>query len=92
MPTNIAVDDAGFVYVTDPYNDRVEVFTSQGLFVSEWGGSGRGPGQFSEPYGIAIHRNYLYVGDAGNSRVQQFGSLPTTVRRATWGALKGAYR
>ena len=37
------------VYVTDVGNNRVERFTSSGLFVAQWGSLGSGPGQFANP-------------------------------------------
>ncbi len=36
LPHNLAVDRAGQVYVTDRDNQRVQVFTSDGGFISEW--------------------------------------------------------
>ena len=47
FPGGIAVDDAGNVYVTDPANDRVSQFTSEGAFVLAFGydvvpGGGKG--------------------------------------------------
>ena len=39
-----------------------------------WGGPGSGPGQFSEPRGLAVDgRGMLYVADTKNSRIQVFG-------------------
>ncbi len=47
FPGGIAVDDTGNVYVTDPANDRVSQFTSEGTFVLAFGynvvpGGGKG--------------------------------------------------
>ncbi len=36
LPHNLAVDRAGQVYVTDRDNQRVQVFTADGMFVAEW--------------------------------------------------------
>jgi hypothetical protein len=47
FPGGIAVDDTGNIYVTDPANDRVSQFTTEGSFVRAWGfdvvpGGGKG--------------------------------------------------
>jgi hypothetical protein len=91
-PTNVSIDPTSRVFVADPYNNRIEEFTSDGAFLSEWGTLGQGPGQFSEPYGVATFHSDVFVGDAGNSRIQKFGFLPTPARRARWGELKARYR
>ena len=63
----------GYVYVADLNNDRVDVFSTAGAYVGQFGGSGNGHGQFSYPVGIAVAGSGdLYVSDAGNNRVQEF--------------------
>jgi DNA-binding beta-propeller fold protein YncE len=91
-PTNISIDPTGTILVADPYNNRIEEFTPDGVFVSAWGTSGQGPGQFGEPYGLAAFDAYVFVADAGNSRIQKFGHLPTRAQATTWGRLKAIYR
>ena len=72
-PKGVAVDGDGFVYVVDNVNDRVQRFTSAGVFVSAWGGTGAGAGRFNGPEKIAIDAGgVVYVTDAGNRRVQRF--------------------
>ena len=44
----------GNVYVLDPFNSRVQVFTPDGTFLREWGEAGAGPGQLTTPEGIAV--------------------------------------
>ena len=41
-------------------------------FVMVWGEEGSGPGQFSNPIGIAIAGDEVFVSDAGNNRIQVF--------------------
>ena len=41
----IAVDADGNVYVADTGNDRIQKFTSEGVFLFEWGSAGDGPGE-----------------------------------------------
>ena len=37
VPTNVAVDGDGNLYVTDTYNNRVEVFDADGNFIRALG-------------------------------------------------------
>lgn len=70
----IAIHD-GRVYVTDPPNDRVEVFNPTGRLRSIWGESGSGNGEFSNPQGIATDpAGHVYVADTLNNRVQKFSA------------------
>ena len=50
----MAVDAAGNVYVSDTDNDRVQKFSSTGTYITQWGTSGSGNGQFSRPNGLEI--------------------------------------
>jgi uncharacterized protein (TIGR03663 family) len=72
-PRDIAIDAAGNLYVTDTGNKRVQVFSSEGKFLAQWGGFGVEDGQMDEPVGIAIdEEGYIYVADTWNQRVQKF--------------------
>jgi sugar lactone lactonase YvrE len=65
VPTNVAVDADGNLYVTDTYNNRVEVFDADGNFIRQWGKAGDRPGTFSRPKGIAIDSDgHVWVADA----------------------------
>jgi DNA-binding beta-propeller fold protein YncE len=93
MAQGIAVDASGKVYVTDTYNNRVQVFDNNGVFLLQWGEYGYGPGQFYRPMGMGIAADgRIYVGDTWGGRVQIFGSLATPARSTSWGSLKAAYR
>ena len=73
LPTNVAVDKEGNVYVTDTLNNRVEIFDADGQFVRTFGKNGDGPGQFARPKGIAIDGDgHVWVVDAMQQRVQVF--------------------
>ena len=65
VPTNVAVDSDGNLYVTDMYNNRVEVFDADGNFIRQWGKAGDRPGTFSRPKGIAIDADgHVWIADA----------------------------
>jgi DNA-binding beta-propeller fold protein YncE len=73
LPTNVAVDKDGDLYVTDTLNNRVEIFDAEGSFISEFGKSGDGPGRFARPKGIAVDCDgHIWVVDEVQSRVQVF--------------------
>jgi DNA-binding beta-propeller fold protein YncE len=44
-----------------------------GIYDSEWGGNGSGPGQFNYVTGVAVDPSgKIYCGDADNNRVRKF--------------------
>lgn len=74
-PHAIDVDSKGNVYVGVLMQPGVQVFDSNGIYLTRWGSPGTGPGQFSIPQEhIAVDKNdYLYIVDgASNPRVQKF--------------------
>ncbi len=72
-PTNVAIDKEGNIFVTDTWNDRVEVFDPDGMFIRTWGKNGDGPGDFARPKGIAIDCDgHVWVADAMLNRLQVF--------------------
>ena len=74
VPDGIAVDNLGYIYVSDYYNSRVQKFTSDGTYITQWGSPGSGDGQFSRTNGIATDPSgcYVFVSDEGNHRIQKF--------------------
>ena len=61
------------VYASEWDNHRVSVFTSEGVFVTSFGSHGDGPGQFKQPYRLAVDNNgVVYVCDHINYCVQIF--------------------
>ncbi len=73
-PDGIAVDRNGVVYVSDPWNRRVQVFTSDGRYLREWGRLARPCGQFDTPAAIGVcNRGYLSA--PGGIAVDRNGSV-----------------
>ena len=72
-PSSISIDSDNVVYVTERDNNRVSVFTSEGMFLTSFGAEGSEPGQFNSPRGISMDKNgVVYVTDVGNNRIQIF--------------------
>lgn len=72
-PTNVAVDKDGNLYVSDTFNDRVEIFDADGNFIRTFGKAGDGPGYFARPKGIAVDSDgHVWVADSVQDRVQVF--------------------
>ncbi len=79
QPWDVAIDANDRLYVTDNGNNRVQKFDTDGAFLGSWGEPAYGPnnpqGSFDGPRGIAVDvLDRVYVVDAGNDRVQVFGS------------------
>jgi sugar lactone lactonase YvrE len=81
-PGYLVVNDDDNLYVADPTNNRVEKFDSNLTFLSAFGSSGTGDGEFSNPYGIGLGADgTMFVADQNNGRVEIFNerfSLPIT--------------
>ena len=72
-PSNVAVDKDGNLYVSDTFNDRVEIFDADGNFIRTFGKAGDGPGYFARPKGIAVDGDgHVWVADGVQDRVQVF--------------------
>jgi len=85
-PARIALGPTGNLFVVDRNNNRIEVFTNTGGYVTQWGGFGAGNGQFDHPTGIAVSPSGLvYVADRGNHRIQEFNSAGDYLTQ--WGTL-----
>ena len=76
-PEGIAVDSSsGNVYVADTINNRIQVFSSNGTFISVLGRDGGASGILRSPEGIAVDSSSgnVYVADTGNNRISVFSS------------------
>jgi beta-lactam-binding protein with PASTA domain len=91
----VAVDPATEnIFVTDTGNNRVQVFNSSGVYLSQFGTFGTGNGQFSAASGIAIDpvSHNILVADWGNSRIQMFNAAGTYLSQfGTYGQGDGQF-
>lgn len=84
-PKSISTFSNTIVYVADTDNNQIQVFKSDGTFVTTWGSLGSGNGQFNHPQGIAVDSNgSVYVADTNNHRVQKFS--PDGLLITKWGS------
>jgi DNA-binding beta-propeller fold protein YncE len=68
------------------------VFTSGGVYLTQWGTFGTEDGQFRAPIGVAVGPDgAIYVADRNLDRVQKF-AYTTAVEPMSWGKIKAGYR
>lgn len=74
FPKEMDVDSRGQIYVADSANHRIQVLAPDGNALTSWGDFGTEPGQFNEPWGLAVdeERGFVYVADTWNHRIQKF--------------------
>jgi len=89
-PRGLALDPTGRVAVVDQYNYRVQFFSADGAYLSQYGSSGPAELQFGKPRDIAFDTSgNAYIADTNNQRVQVIDSSGTFVRTWGWGVDTG---
>jgi DNA-binding beta-propeller fold protein YncE len=99
-PAGIAVSAAGEVYVSDPSNSRVQVFTIEGTFLRKWGpfatpaatANGRRVGTLIGPTGLALEPtgHVLVISSGGGATGMSFNVqrwTPTGEFQRRWGGI-----
>jgi tripartite motif-containing protein 71 len=79
MPRGVALDGGGHLLVADTSAHTVKVYDISGnspRFLSDFGESGSGDGQFNYPNGVALADGKIYVTDRENGRVQIWSYNP----------------
>jgi hypothetical protein len=86
----IAVDGSSNVWVTDIGNDRVQKFSTVGVYLGELGSPGTGDGEMFRPWDVAIDDSgYIYVVET-NHRIQKFTSAGSFSKKwGSWGPEEG---
>ena len=81
----VYVDSSDNVSVSDfGENNRIQKFESNGNFLSKWGTTGSGDGQFIRPANLALDASgNIFVVDEGNNRNQKFDNNGKFVTK--WG-------
>ncbi len=78
-PRDVAVDAEGHLYVADTGNRRVQVFDSEGQFITGWNG---GKDEFVEPLALVVDsRGDLYVLDSEPGWIYRFSADGTPLGR-----------
>ena len=90
LPICVAYVGIECIYVTDSYNNRIQVFGLDVLedgsdnvrFIRKWGSHGLDDGQFAYPWACAIDcHGMVYVTDSGNHRIQVFDNTGGFIRK-----------
>jgi hypothetical protein len=70
LPSDIAVDGNGNLYVLDSGNHRIQKFGPNGNYIATLGRQGQGPAEFFFPLSLETDaKGYLYVSDPNNQRI-----------------------
>ena len=60
-------------FVADFYNNRVQKFSPDGVFLSTFGTQGSGAGQFEKAIAVTVARDgSVFVADFANNRIQKW--------------------
>lgn len=93
LPTGVATDKDGNVYVADWKNKRVQKCTASGSVITTWGREGTADGEFLWPWAVAVDKEgNVFVAEAGNvftatqgnNRIQVFSATGDYLRK--WGS------
>jgi uncharacterized repeat protein (TIGR01451 family) len=85
-PYGSASDTVGNLYVADGTNNRIQIYTTTGVYTGQLGGPGTGDGEFNFPAGVAYINGYLYTSEIWGNRIQKFGPCGTGTSTPTFTA------
>ena len=81
-PRGVAIDEnTGYIYVTDWFGSRVSVFSETGDFLNTFSHQ-----DMNSPWGIALHRDNIYVTDPLSNSVFHFKMEQQICHVATFGS------
>ena len=73
-PRGIAIHKSGNIYVTFLFDNCIHVFDQAGQQNRTIGNPGNHDGQFSNPCGLFIKEDVMFVADSGNHRIQKLAT------------------
>ena len=78
---SVTIDIFDNIFVADSSNHKIQKFDSKGKFLTMWGSTGKGNGQFTGQLTLS-HDKYgsIFVVDSGNHNIQQFSNDGKFVR------------
>jgi len=86
MPSGVAVDQQGNVYVVDTSGSRVEKLSATGQLLTTFGQLGPDAASLRRPRGIALDaQGNLYIADTANHRIQRFSAAGEPL--GPWGVI-----
>lgn len=80
LPSDVAVDHDGNIYIVDSGNHRIAVFDDNGTHVSYISGKGHKKAETTNPVGIDVSDNRVYLADKDNHRIQIFDKQGTNIK------------
>lgn len=91
MPSCVAVNRDGIIFITDSINQRVQYFDPDYTYMGQVGRWGQGTDEFHDPYGIAVDgKDQLYVTSRRSNKVHIFakGIQPTQLNPLGYSAVR----
>ena len=70
--TSVAVDEKGFIYLTDSMDYSIKKFDQKGMLIKKTGRKGQGPGEFLFPVIIEYCNGTVYIVDQNRPGIQVF--------------------
>lgn len=75
-----------FLFITDTTRNKIIKYNTSGSYITEWGSTGTGDGQFDGIWGIDYNSaGYIFVADRNNLRIQKFNTSGTFIAKYTTG-------
>ena len=81
-PTGIAYLNNGKIVVADSIDNRLQIFTERGQYLTQIGGEGNLDHQFNYPWGLSVHRDgNIIVTDPDNKLIKIFNPSGQFLRK-----------